>query len=464
MLLFNNMDKEGVSTELAILYMKKIILTTIYLFLIIAVYGQTDKKSNAGYDSTKFSDDNYIAKQGYNIAPLPEFMIDPFIGLYLGIYSTVFDYGDGRIYPNYYQSLTIAAAYGTKGKTNLGLEYLSYRKIMLSAKINHTKSTLYPFYGFNGYKTIYNKDFHTSGNDDYITSAFYNYQQTVNRIQVFIQDTLGQSFFNWQVGFDFGKYIANRVNFNKLNKGVSEEEAAPDCPTLYDKYIDWGIINTNEKEGGWANSVQFALVYDSRDRLTNPMHGMYSDVTLRYSPSFWGNPTSGMQLSVTHRHFITLIDEKVSFAYRLRYDATFGDIPFYCRQVLADGKEGFGGTETLWGIHQNRIMANQFALGNFELRAKIVHFKFIQQNWHIAAVPLFHTGYLIEPIDWDLSQVTSSDLEIYFSNTSSHWYSSYGIGAKIVMNENTVIGADWAHSINKEAGNDAIYIGYEYSF
>ncbi len=444
--------------------MKRIILTTLQLSLVISLFSQTDKESIAQNDSTKQSGDDYIAKQGYNIAPLPEFMIDPFVGLYLGIYSTIFDYGDGKIYPNYYQSLTIAAAYGTKGKTNLGLEYLSYRKFMLSAKINHTKSTLYPFYGFNGYQTLYNEDFQTTGNDDYITSAFYNYQQTVNRIQVFIQDTIGQSFFNWQVGIDLGKYNTCRVDFDKLNKGVDAEDAAPDVPTLYDKYTEWGIISIDEKDGGWANSLRFAMVFDNRDQLTNPMHGMFSDVTLRYSPTFLGNTTSALQLSVTHRQFITLVDKKVSFAYRLRYDATFGKLPFYYRQVLADGKEGFGGTETLWGIHQNRIMANQFALGNFELRAKIVHFKFIQQNWHIAAVPLFHTGYLIQPIDWDLTEISSAERDKYFSNSNKHWYSSYGIGAKIVMNENTVIGADWAHSINNQAGNDAVYIGYAYSF
>ncbi len=443
---------------------KYILVSIIQLCLTITTYSQKDSLRVNNNDSTKVFSDKYIPKQGYNLAPLPEFMIDPYVGLYLGINSTIFDYGDGKIYPNYYQSLNISAAYGTKGKTNFGLEYTSYRKFLLSAKVNHTITTLYPFYGFNGYETMYDEDFITAEKEDYITSAFYNYQQTVSRIQAYLQDTINHSFFNWQVGVDFGKYIVDRVDFDKLNKGVDEADIAPDVPTLYDKYVDWGILSPYEKDGGWANSLRFALIYDNRDRLTNPMHGMFSDITLKYTPSFLGNPSSGVQLSVTHRHFLTLVNEKVSFAYRLRYDATFGNIPFYCRQVLADGEEGIGGTETLWGINQNRIIANQFVFGNFELRAKFVYFTFLKQNWYIAAVPLYHTGYLIEPIDWDLSKIDASNRQKYFSNTEDHWYSSYGLGAKIVMNENTVIGMDWAHSVNRQAGSDAIYIGYEYSF
>jgi hypothetical protein len=64
----------------------------------------------------------------------------------------------------------------------------------------------------------------------------------------------------------------------------------------------------------------------------------------------------------------------------------------------------------------------------------------------------------------DLSKVSNADKEKYFSTTDKLWYSAYGAGLKIVMNENTVIGFDWAHSINNQAGNDAVYIGYGYTF
>jgi hypothetical protein len=442
------------------------LLMALLLMGSITVKGQNDTviSKSSKTDSSLFTSDKYIAKTGYSLVPLPEFMIDPFIGLYLGIYFTIFDYGDGKLYPNFYRSLTIAAAYGTKGKSNFGLEYTDYGKFLLSAKVSYTRSTLYPFYGYNGYQTLYDDGYHDNTKDNYITAPFYNYEQKVARLVVYIQDTIPGSFFNWQVGADLAYYATSRVNFEKLNKGVDTSEILPDVPTLYDHYIDWGIIDDNEKNGGWSNAFRTAMVYDTRDRITNPMHGIWTDITIRYSPSFLGNRKTAFQLSVTHRHYITLIREKLSFAYRLRYDACFGELPFYTRQILADGTEGIGGTWTLWGIHQNRIMASQFAMGNFELRAKLVRFRFIKQNWYLAAVPLFHTGYLIKPIVMDLSGLSHEDRETFFDATEKKWYSSYGLGGKLVMNENTVIGLDWAHSVNPGAGKNAVYVGFGYSF
>jgi len=415
-------------------------------------------------DSAQFKSDNYIKKTGYNIAPLPEFMIDPFVGLYLGVYATIFDYGDGERYPNYYRSLNISAAYGTKGKLNLGLNYVSYGQQLFEAKASYTSTLLTPFYGYNGYQTVYKTDFHDNTSEDYITGPFYSFDQKLAQADVLLQDTLKGTFINWMVGVNVRHYSTGRADFSKLNKGVDDEDVMPDVPTLYDQYVAWGIIDEDEKDGGWANSVRAAILYDTRDRLTNPMNGILSGITMRYTPSFLGNPESALQLTLSHQQYFTLIHERLSFAYRLRYDATFGDLGYYSRSVLADGTEGFGGGGTLWGIHQNRIMADQFAMGNFELRAKLFRFNFIKQNFHIAAVPLFHTGYMVDPIDMDLSKVTPEEKELYFNEDYSNWYSSYGLGAKIVMNENVVIGFDWAHAINAEAGGDAFYVGFGYSF
>ena len=436
------------------------------LLLPLTVSSQSDTLSpqSAVKDSSLFKSGDYIAKTGYSLAPLPEFMIDPFIGLYLGIYPTIFDYGDGKIYPNYYRSLTISAAYGTKGKTNFGLEFINYGNRIFYAKINYTRATLYPFYGYNGYQTLYNADFQDETKADYITAPFYNYHQEVTRLNMYLQDTIKNTFFNWQIGIDFAYYSTSRVDFDKLNKGVDSTELLPDVPTLYDYYVGWGLIDDKEKDGGWANALRIALVYDTRDRLTNPMHGIWTDFTVRFTPVFFGNRNQAVQLALTHRQYMTIIKEKLSFAYRLRYDACFGDLPFYTRQVLADGSEGLGGTNTLWGIHQNRILTKQFAMGNFELRVKMFRFRFVQQNWYLAAVPFFHTGYLIERSDIDLSGVGQQDREKYFTTSGNKWYSAFGFGGKIVMNENTVIGLDWGHSINSGAGNDAIYVGYGYSF
>ena len=178
-------------------------------------------------------------------------------------------------------------------------------------------------------------------------------------------------------------------------------EVIVDDETLYDRFINWGLIDRQEQNGGWANSLRSALVYDSRDQITNPQSGIWSQITLRYSPSFIGNYASALQLGIKHHQFVTLVPNRITFAYRLRYDASFGQQSFYSKQILSDGVEGYGGATgmvgegfgTIWGVHQNRIIGKQMALGNFEIRTKLFGMRLFNQNWHTMIVPLFHTGF-----------------------------------------------------------------------
>jgi hypothetical protein len=70
------------------------------------------------------------------------------------------------------------------------------------------------------------------------------------------------------------------------------------------------------------------------------------------------------------------------------------------------------------------------ALGNFEIRAKMAQFRLLKQNWHLALVPLFHTGVILQPYDLDLSSVSPEEQEQFFRNSYKGWYSSIGIGGK----------------------------------
>lgn len=435
------------------------------------VYAHTGVESvntkNADKSSAK-----YPAKTGYNLAPFPEFRIDPVVGVYIGINATLFDYGNGEKYPDYVQLFNLNAAWGTKGKTNVSLRYKKYGKYNLSAKIGRSEANLYPFYGLNGYQTYYSLNYHTPGNSEYITSAFYNYKQQKTHSDFYVQKDIVDTKFFWLLGADISHYDLGRVDFERLNRNAEELEVIEDEVTLYDNYIDWELIKQEEKNGGWANSIRFAMLYDSRDRLTNPVKGIWTQATLRYSPEVFGNYTSALQLSVKHHQFISLLPERISFAYRLRYDATFGELPFYQKQILADGIEGYGGATgavgegfgTIWGIHQNRVVGKQMALGNFEVRAKLFRFRFLKQNISTAIVPLFHTGLILEPYELDLSKVDAVDKEKFFRSTHKGWYSAVGLGGKVIMNENIVVGLDWSYALNKEAGSHALFVGLGYTF
>lgn len=428
--------------------------------------------ANNGADITPDAGNDFGTKTGYNLAPFPEFRIDPVVGVYLGVNATLFDYGNGSKYPDYNQLYNLNAAWGTKGKTNISLRYKRYKDQIWSIKVGHSVANLQPFYGFNGYQTYYNKAYHTVSSADYITSAFYNFKQKKTQFDFSIQDDIVNTRYFWLVGLDVSYYNVGRVDFERLNRNAEEINIIEDEPTLYDNYVDWNLIAEQEKNGGWANSFRFAMLYDSRDRLTNPFKGIWTQVTMRYSPELLGNYASALQLSIKHHQFIALVPERISFAYRLRYDATFGDLPFYQRHVLADGIEGYGGATgmvgegfgTIWGVHQNRVVGKQMALGNFELRAKLFRLRMFEQNWSTAIVPLFHTGYILEPFEMDMSGVELVDREKFFRSTHAGWYSAVGLGGKLVMNENIVIGLDWSYALRKEAGEHAFYVGLGYTF
>lgn len=448
----------------------------IFFILIFSVIGNNSFASNNDgeepADHASETSSKYPAKVGYNLAPFPEFRIDPVVGVYFGINATLFDYGTGENYPNYDQLFNLNAAWGTKGKTNFSIRYKKYKDYTVSMKLGHSVANLYPFYGFNGYQTYYNKDYHDPSSADYITSAFYNYKQQKTQFDFYLQDEIANTKFNWLIGFDLNYYAINRVDFERLNRNAEEIDLVEDKQTLYDSYITWNLIDETEKNGGWANSVRTALLFDSRDRLTNPLKGIWSQITLRYSPGILNNNKSALQLGIKHHQFISIIPEKISFAYRLRYDATFGELPFYQKQVLADGIEGYGGATgmvgegfgTIWGVHQNRVVGRQMALGNFEVRAKLFRMRLFNQNWSTALVPLFHTGLIIDPYSLDLSNVSEADKETYFRTSHTGWYSAAGIGGKLIMNENVVIGLDWTYALNKEAGSHAFYVGLGYTF
>ncbi len=434
-----------------------------------AITNTTNKKDPSDTYSSK---DKFAPKTGYNIAPFPEFMIDPSVGLYVGLNATVFDFGNGSNYPNYNKLINLNAAWGTKGKTNISMRFKQLGKNMFSAEVGHSVTNLQSFYGFNGYQTRYNKHFEENSSSDFITSTFYHYRQKKSSINFYFQNRLESTHINWQAGLEVSYYNISRVDFSKLNKNTEGLDVIKDTITLFDLYEKWNLINHEEKNGGWANSLRLGFLYDSRNKLSNPDKGIWSQLTFRYFPTIAGNYHRGVQISAKHHQYFSIIPKRINFAYRLRYDAIFGNLSFYHRQVLADDIEGYGGANgkvgegfgTIWGIKQNRVIGKQMALANFEIRAKLLQVRFLKQNWQLTAVPIYHTGLILEPFKMDLSSVDVNEKEKYFTNSYKGWYNSAGLGFKIVMNENIVIGLDGAMPFNSDEGTTALYVGLGYTF
>lgn len=439
--------------------MRKLILISLFLLLSIeADFAQTD--------STKT---DAAVKTGWNVGVLPALGYDSNLGLLYGGIINMFDYGNGERFPNFKHNLYFQLSAYTKGGMDAILFFDSYTLVPekhFTARFSYTRNRAYPFYGFNGKQTTYSADFTDTEHEDFLSQVYYKYDRSLIKGDLILQDNFGKSDFQWMLGLDLGYYETNTVDVAHLNKNESDEDLIIDTLALYDNYVNWGIISNEEKLGGFDNSIKLGLVYDTRDRLTNPMKGIWTELITRTAPAFLGNYDNNLRLSVIHRQYFTLKKEKLSFAYRLWYEGAFGNTPFYSRPYLTASNyyEGMGGAFTLRGVLMNRVVGRQTAIGNMELRWKAVRFNLINQNFYLGFNLFTDAGYILEGYDLDLSNISEAERTKYFSKNYKELINTAGIGMKLVMNENFVVSADYATTFDENYGKSGLYVQIGYLF
>ncbi|NHB69740.1 Omp85 family outer membrane protein [Perlabentimonas gracilis] len=417
---------------------------------------------------TAFSQENE-PKMGWNFGVLPALGFDSNLGLMYGGIVNLFDYGDGSRFPDYDHSLYLQLSAYTRGSMDAIAFFDSYSLIPekhFIGRFSYNRNRTYPFYGFNGAQTIYNSNFETNGADDFISQVFYRLDRGQTKVDVLVEDKIADSKFNWIAGLDLGWYQISTVDIDHLKRKKEGDDILPDANLLYDHFVEWGLIDQNVKDGGFDNSIKVGVAYDSRDRLTNPMRGMWTEILFRGAPKFFGNPTNFARIAFTHRQYFTLVEEKLSFAYRLWYEGNFGDVPFYSRQHLTtrDCIEGFGGVKTVRGVLMNRVVGRHTAIGNFELRWKAFRFNAIGQNFYVGLNAFADAGSVLQGYNLDLSSVPQAIQDRFFADESNELFYTIGGGLKLVMNENFVVSADYGLAMDKNYGTSGMYIAIGYLF
>ena len=411
-------------------------------------------------------------KTGWNLGALPTISFDTDLGFQYGALINLFNYGDGSRYPKYNHSLYFEISRYSRGS---GINRFFYDSDQLIEGIRTTFDLSYitdpklDFYGFNGYETSYNPAFTDEDNaNDYISRVFYAHDRKMFRTKVDLVGKLVGENLNWTAGF---------ASYNFQTAPVDRERFdMPEAETLYEKYIDWGIIGEDEKEGGWVNYIKAGLSYDTRDNEPNPMKGLWTEAVIQSAPGFLGNGDfAHTKFAVTHRQYFTLVKDNLSFAYRLAYQQTIGDgkVPFYAQPLVITSflrgstSQGLGGSRTLRGLLRNRVVGDGFFYGNAELRWKFVRFQLINQNFYLAVNPFWDFGKITQPIDVDQSNVVPGDdfvLSDFFTGEKDKLHHSVGAGLKIAMNENFIISVDMGKALNEQDGNSGFYIGLNFLF
>ena len=453
-------------------------------------------------------------KTGWNFGVLPSVAFDADLGFQGGALTNIYYYGDGSQYPEYIHSLYAEAAYTTK---NYGIFRVNYDSKYLIPNHRLTLDATYQpdamcdFYGFNGYQSIYNQDFHKWKKDPskmgdpalYQSRAFYKYKRDLFRFAADIEGTIWQNI-KWNAGLGVLGYMIDECDIAMLN---GKNEFDPNIPLadqkamndkvegLYEKYVKWGLIDQNEALGGWHPYLRAGLTYDSRDQRTCPTKGIYADAFFTYTAAFnakYGQQAAAgynhLQFNFNFRHYVPIYRDRVTFAYRVGTQNNIaGKSPFYMNTYLNTlfiqrvMYEGLGGANSLRGIMRNRILANGFAYANVELRCKVAKFDIGRQHFYIGLAPFFDLGVITQPYELDEAAIKAAYvkdvLEASLSTPSENRpvpplalgdyfaldengnfdqsrvympHMAAGVGLKVAMNENFVLSVDWAMALDKQ--------------
>ena len=442
--------------------MKKFILTTLALLASVSLLSAQEKEKEV--------------KTGWSMGVLPCATYSADNGLQYGAFGDVYYYGDGSTYPDPLHKISWEASHFTKGKTRLYLGYDSKYLIpnmRVNASLTFVNDPMYNFWGFNGPASL--SDYNLWANKKVTPSVnYYGMSRKMYRGLINVQGRLADNL-NWAAGVNIWKWEMGDMRESEKNENRYSVEN-----TLYRDYIAIGAIKEEEAQGGWATEMNVGLVYDSRDIEAASNKGIWAEAYLNGDPF-----RKYLKACAYFRNYIDIpihipAGDPV-FAYRLAWQQTIaGETPFYMIQnvpLLVQRNmisEGFGSSNTIRGIRENRILTEGFAWTNMELRVKLVSFKLLNQYFYLAVNPFFDAGIITKPyrneafaLNTSMPMTPSGKRmnQIYDETKLGDVVYSGGAGLKIAMNQNFIVSVEVAHCFYQPLNADLwIGIGINYQF
>ena len=444
-----------------------------------------------------YNEKGELIKKGWNFGPLPVVGYNSDLGFQYGACVDIFNYGDGSRYPKFDYKMNLEASAYTKGSLNLRF-YGDFYNLMPNSRLfvdaGYFTDKRFEFYGFNGFASPYFNDLYVMSQQSTVNgqqSLIENFDPNFNSI--FYRMDRKQFRFNscLRTKFGFGEHLYYGVglsyfNYNMGRIEISNKEYRYDEQvTLYELYRESGLIRANEADGGNVTQIKLAFIYDSKNHDSDPTKGAYFEATLTGAPDFIdGDGYSHMTFNAVWQHYIPVVKENLTFAYRLvTQNVIAGEIPYYAMfnsNMLFYKKmstDAIGGANSVRGINRNRVIGAGYAWLNAELRWKVASFQFINQNWNVALNPFFDAGMVTQSYRlaeqetaWETIEkqynIAPEDAEnLIYSGDKEGIHTSAGCGLKLIMNRNFIISAEAAKSLDKrDGGGLGVYIGFNYLF
>ena len=394
-------------------------------------------------------------KKGWVFTPMPDLSYNSDLGLNLGAFSNIFYYGDGTVYPNFHHHIAVSAAWATKGSWYVHGMFDSRSLIpgtRVTASLTYRDASANNFLGFNGIAAPYNKalDLNTATRTAYYT----NHKQVVRAAAVVQRE--GKNQINWMGGLVLRSIRLQDHNLKNYDSGNS----------LWLAYQNAGLIRADEAHGGISLELKGGATYDTRDVELFPGKGFYAELYLNGDIDLSHGKYHYAQLVGHFRHFVPIVFNRLTLACHVGIQhQLLGQMPFYNLSEIStlvyqyEECEGLGSRYTIRGYKYNRILAPGIAWSNIELRATLFNFNLLKQHVSLVLMPFM-----------DLAAITRSyrleeqkALPGLYQDRQLPIMMSAGIGGKVHINTNFILGIDFGKALDPQLsdftiGTHSIYL------
>ena len=479
-----------------------------------------EKKETKKKKEVTYNEKGEIIKTGLNLGPLPVVAFDADRGFQFGALMNLYQFGDGSTYPNPKSQWYIeASAYTKESSINSYKFIVNYDNktlipgVRMSICTGYYKDAALDFYGFNGYQSNYDmgmleptfrfdenkagekllKKFEDKGK---LPKGFYRYGRDLIKAKIDFTGEILKNFY-WEAGYNLSwtkaqpftpKGYAVLDNPAMMLDPENSDLYVPGGTTLFDLYKVWGIIPEDEAEGGLTSSIRLGLMYDTRNVENNPTKGIWAEAHIIAAPKWLGTTHEHYRYCATFRHYVPIIQDKLTFAYRIGYQGTFGksapwyNLPFYTNMGIKADNDGFGGYRTVRGLMLNRVQGLDTGFYNAEFRYRFIDFKLFKQNIAFALSAFCDGAHVFRGYDMTFSNaakqkavedIIKGDIpaanyqrlyDRFVFNRKDGFHASAGAGLRFIMNQNFIVAFEYARCFNKQDGNGAFYINTGFLF
>lgn len=395
-------------------------------------------------------------KTGWAFSPLPDVSYDSDQGVKLGAFANIFYYGDGSVYPNFLHHVAVAGAWASKGSWYLHGMFDSSSLIpgvRFTASLTYRDVSANNFYGFNGIASPYDKELDM--NRLTRTAYYSNHRRMIRGAAVFQRE--GKNRLNWMGGAVFRHIRLQDCTLENYDSGNS----------LYMAYRSAGLIRPDEAAGGASLELKGGVTYDSRDVELFPGKGIYGELYLNGNLDLSHGKYHYAQLVGHFRHFVPIVKDRLVFAYHLGLQHQFlGEMPFYNLTELStlqyqyEEFEGLGSRYSVRGFRYNRIAAAGLAWSNIELRATVANFTLFKQRVSLVLMPFVDLAAITRPFRLDEQRA----LPGFYQPNRVPIMVSGGVGGKIHINANTILGVDFGKALDPQLSDFTISMASTYVF